>query len=673
VIESLKRAIEKAHRNHLQSQPSQDEPQSSVSLPEHPSKRRKTAVDVSSRSSMKDGSHKKEVPVTYGKRSKTIFTSSPTFADPPTDQPDSHALVVDIAPSEATWNLEGTMRDEYAQHEPAIFPEPSSTVPNATMTQQRVLDVVNAPAMLGQEFDAARPRFVPPPEPSVPFSDLWKFTPGEAGDESFDHAPASDLPSATPHWTSQRTSQRTSQTNLELPTSQRSRRGSSARPKESPLKSEVFRAEVANMGQKPLLFEASLAPVSELPPTAPSISSRSQEIRDSPRQRKSKAAVVVSSNDDLTAIGLPKEQYRPRPSRSRSLKVDAEQPIDYSVKPEKAKKVSKRRKTTTAVADTNVITTPQKVQQICDMGFTPSTTGAALERNNGDVTQTVNWLLTNNIGHDELAPQSPPKTKSTPRKDDEMPVVDHETIQNIMRNLNEYRRDDTQTPHTVQSTVANNATISKGHSNDAAASLTTIIPSDGAPVTSPTKVQVVIPKRLPNTRASNSIDVSTKKPKRRKQTREQPNPEPVTEPSVLPDDIPEVIPEKKKGCGRPKKAANTATSTKVVPETQDQSMPAQEPDEVLKTIEPNVVSGNVNMALESPAEEAQVLEPSESKTATHDPNPPSKISPAVASETPERWTKPTSASPSITKGKVPYRVGLSKRARIAPLLRIMKK
>ncbi|CAN9448525.1 unnamed protein product [Alternaria alternata] len=45
--ESLKRAIEKAHREHLQSQPSQDEPQSSISLPEHPTKKRKTADDPS--------------------------------------------------------------------------------------------------------------------------------------------------------------------------------------------------------------------------------------------------------------------------------------------------------------------------------------------------------------------------------------------------------------------------------------------------------------------------------------------------------------------------------------------------------------------------------------------------------------------------------------------------
>jgi hypothetical protein len=563
------------------------------------------------------------------------------------------------------------MREHYEQHEPAMFPEPSSTVPNATMTQQRVLDVVNAPTMFGQDSDAVGPRFVPPPEPSMPLSDLWKFTPAEAAEqtESSEQGPAPDVPSATPL--------QTSQTNLELLVSQRSRRGSSVRPRESPLRNEVFRAEVANMGERPPLFEASLASVSKIPPTAPSRSIHSQDFRDSPRQRRGKAAVVASSNDDLAVIGLPKEQYKPRPSRSRSLKVDMKQPIVDSVEPERAKKVSRRRKTTAAADGINAITTPQKVQQICDMGFTPSTTTAALKRNKGDVTQTIDWLVTNNIGHDELAPQSPPKTKSTPKKDGEMLAVDPETIQNIMRNLNAYRRDDMQTPQNANpSTVANNATIPTRHSNDAAASSTTVLPSDGTSVTSPMKVQVVVPKGLPkttSTHASDSIDFPTKKLKRRKTTLDQPDSHSITETTVMPEVMPEVVPEKKKGRGRRKTAANTATSTKVVPETQDESLPAEHNDDVLQTIERNVASGRANMALQSPADEAQVPEPAEPETIVHASNPPSKSSPATASETPERSTKLTSASPSITKGKVPYRVGLSKRARIAPLLRIMKK
>jgi hypothetical protein len=667
VTDSLKRGIEKAHRNNLQSQPSQDEPQSSVSLPEHPTKRRKTAADADSRKSP-NGSPEKKVPVTYGKRPKSISTSSPTFRDPARERPGSRATGVYIAPSEETiWNLEGTLRDTYAQHEPAMFPEPSSTVPNATMTQQRVLDAVNAPAMLGQDSDAVRSRFVPPPEPSVPLSDIWKFTPAEAGEqtESSDHAPASDLPSATPL--------RTSQSNLGLSASQRSRRGSYVHARESPLKNEVFHAEVADMGQRPSPFEASPASVSEIPLTALSKFSHSQETSGSPRRQKSKAAVIASSDDDPTAIGLPKEQYKPRPSRSRSLKVDVEHPIDYSVKPEKAKRISKRRKTSGAVGDSNAVTTPQKVQQICDMGFTPSTTTAALKRNNGDVSRSIDWLVTNNIGHDELAPRSPLKTKSTPKQTGEMPAVDPETIQNIMRNLNNYRRDDTPAPQTaIQTTVANNNTIPSERLDDAAASLTTLLPSDAALITSPTEVRVLIPQRTPRTtsaHASDSIAVSTKRPKRRKTTLDQPESEPMTESSV----VPEVVPEKKKSRGRSKKAANTVTSTKPTSGMREQSVFVEQPDEVLQAIEPNMAFGKANMTLQSSTDGAEVLEQAEPNSTAQASDPMSKISLAAASETPEKSTKPTNASPSITKGKVPYRVGLSKRARIAPLLRIMKK
>lgn len=47
------------------------------------------------------------------------------------------------------------------------------------------------------------------------------------------------------------------------------------------------------------------------------------------------------SDDHL--IGLPKEQYKPRPSRSRSEKVTIEVPIDYSTRPEKSTKAKRAR------------------------------------------------------------------------------------------------------------------------------------------------------------------------------------------------------------------------------------------------------------------------------------------------------------------------------------------
>jgi hypothetical protein len=71
-----------------------------------------------------------------------------------------------------TWPTEGTLRDNYDGHEPmAMFPEPSSTVPNATYTQQRLLDEVMNPAFLGIEPETDAPPYQPA-KSSVPWSDF---------------------------------------------------------------------------------------------------------------------------------------------------------------------------------------------------------------------------------------------------------------------------------------------------------------------------------------------------------------------------------------------------------------------------------------------------------------------------------------------------------------------
>lgn len=87
------------------------------------------------------------------------------------------------------WVLEGTMREAYAQHNPnTLFPEPSSTVPNATLTQQRVLEGVVAPALLGSEIDGGRTPFQP--DASIPWSEYLKspLNTGEQPKSSAQHS-----------------------------------------------------------------------------------------------------------------------------------------------------------------------------------------------------------------------------------------------------------------------------------------------------------------------------------------------------------------------------------------------------------------------------------------------------------------------------------------------------
>ncbi|KAI9713528.1 MAG: hypothetical protein M1820_000910 [Bogoriella megaspora] len=67
--------------------------------------------------------------------------------------------------------------------------------------------------------------------------------------------------------------------------------------------------------------------------------------------RKAKKTVQPEIGSDEIAIGLPKEQYKPRPSRSRSAQVDTE-PVDLTIAPEKAAR-AKRRKTVATIVKHN--------------------------------------------------------------------------------------------------------------------------------------------------------------------------------------------------------------------------------------------------------------------------------------------------------------------------------
>ncbi|KAL6155604.1 hypothetical protein ACJQWK_04997 [Exserohilum turcicum] len=632
--DAIKGPSEQARPAHAQLQPSQDEPQSSVSLPELPNKTRKTDTHPSPAQFRLSLSPKKKSPLIYSK--------------------DTH-------PPGATWTLEGTMRDDYARHEPGMFAEPSSTIPNATMTQQRVLDVVNAPVMLGQEPETGGPYYLPPPEASVPWSDLMRFTPAEATEqtESSGREPPPDMPFTAPLATPQK--------DPGLSSSQGGRRTSSLHPKESRLTNKPSPVEIYHGEREPVPPRAGLQPITEIPIAARPESQSSEQVGAKITSRHQNSQLPSSSDDELIVVGLPEERYKPRPSRSRSLKIDMEQSIDYSVRPEKAKRISKRRRATADMGPANTFTTPEKVRQICDMGFTPATTAGALKRNCGDVIQTIDWLVANNVGHDELAPQSPPTTKPKPRKADEPHAMHVETVQDIMRNLNEYRRDDGETGQGAPPAMpdTDNATMQDGFANIAA----TTSNAETTPNTSPVKVQVVIPKKSPNastTQAEEDIHMLSNKAKRRKTTLDTSEAEAVT----TPVNVTEVVTEKKKGRGRPKKTASPAPTVKHV-KISEQDTKEEKPSGCLQSVEPNSATDRIDGNSGTSAKKAESLEPMDSESAAHF-KPLAKPCATAGSDTPERSTKPATASP-MNKNKVQYRVGLSKRARIAPLLRTLKK
>jgi len=191
---------------------------------------------------------------------------------------------------------------------------------------------------------------------------------------------------------------------------------------------------------------------------------------------------------------------------------------------------------------------------------------------------------------------------------------------------------------------------------------------------SPTKVQVVIPKKSPlavSKQSPSSVTASNKKAKRRKTPSDQAESEPAEKTSV----VPEVAPaKKKKARGRPKKVAPVPPPVEPEPEPLEQVVEVEHQQEVVQTTVPGSMPEEIEQDSKftrNDTDDGKSPDATDTTTAGHS-KPRAKPLPAAASETPERKIKPTTASPANT-AKVPYRVGLSKRARIAPLLRIVKK
>jgi len=586
----------------------------------------------------------KKGPVTYGKERKSI-SSSPFL-----HLVDTQAGYNSPAPLyDTALGLEGTMREGYMQHDPmALFPEPSSTIPNATLTQQRMLEGVVVQGMIGLDSEADVPPHQPSPEASVAWSDMMKFSPGEQSQLSSQRAKGDAEPETVQHFEEQ---------NEEHQKSQRSRRGSSVRLRGSPLRYEVA---LESIDPKDVMPPPQLTLPSQdfaLPSTASGASQSDSQGKNqkSSSQAKNKTGPITGFEDDLAAIGLPIEQYKPRPSRSRSLRATLDEPIDFSVRPEKAAKGSKRRKTTNVAATTSTaeyITTPEKVKQICDMGFTPTSTGRALKQNNGDVTVTVEWLITNGLGEDELASSNTPKRKPASKKANAVSATVIEPPSEPQILPPQELVDDSKLTAGIETPSKPVATM------DTCAPPSEINPTGAVQQRSP-KVQVVIPMKSPNPKVALKPDLpepSNKKAKRRKTTSDLPE----SEATLNTTSIPDVTKERKKGRGRSKKLVDTVTPAEpVVPNVPEEPQLGSEiqADTVLRTIEPNTTK-----PVPSIPDDAKGL-PLAPVVTSKDPH---------SSRTPEQAIKPSSRSP-LNKGKTPYRVGLSKRARIAPLLRIVKK
>lgn len=142
-------------------------------------------------------------------------------------------------------------------------------------------------------------------------------------------------------------------------------------------------------------------------------SASSGEKASQPRLSAQKPKLPSSDHlgsDDMAAIGLPKEQYKPRPSRSRSTQIAVE-PIDYSVRPEKKAKV-KRNATTGSPMKPNG-PNPFPENPILDSpnfeALSPPPEAAKPENDPDGATD-------NSTHPEAILEMAPPATKSQPKK-----------------------------------------------------------------------------------------------------------------------------------------------------------------------------------------------------------------------------------------------------------------
>jgi hypothetical protein len=425
------------------------------------------------------------------------------------------------------------------------------------------------------------------------------------------------------------------------------------------------------------------------------LSKQSEDAPHDSSKSKQKSSSVQNSDDYFEAIGFPKEQYKPRPSRSRSLRIDLEEPSDFSVRPEKtAKKVTKRRKTTGETSDANVSLTPVKIQQICDMGFSPSTTQKALEKNNGDISETIDWLVRNAMSdeQDELAPARASKSKSKRRNASRFEdatrntqstrsAAQPEKVENLPFN------ESPENPEPGRIRLTSKSPIKETDSLEHKSPKVQVVIPGSKDITSPTKTRETQADKLAAIELS--APASSKTLKRKKTTHDQPGlasasiieviPEPLATHTEIMTEAPK---KKKRGRGRPRKE----TAVPLPAETPSVENSVQEPKPVddleatiLRETQSKVQRLSVDTSLSNNTDDQEHARPLLSPITS----PPActtlteRALVLVSAESvgiAEKQTQKVNASRSPTsKGKVLYRVGLSRRARIAPLLKVVKK
>lgn len=327
--------------------------QSAMASSETPAKARRHSAVVESATSSKIETRAKTASVTYGSN-KSMRQSDNSQIDAVRDE-----------------GLPGFLQANFVDHEPVVmFRDTGSTIADNESSQQRMVEqTINQGKQISELIDTREIDLEKPDSSPFPWAVSSVATGTPAGN------PTGNLSKT------QETIAKGSNTDIvvspDISTVGQGNTGIGAEtyvqqnfiePRPTPetaddvpaaLKISIEKASLTNVGEEhtaagrqsrsPTVRYVNSSPQVSVPRMRIKSSNQSQDRSDNvPRGRKRKASTpnLDSINSDDCAIGLPKENYKPRPSRRRATGI-VEQPLDFSIIPENATK--RRRKTANTV------------------------------------------------------------------------------------------------------------------------------------------------------------------------------------------------------------------------------------------------------------------------------------------------------------------------------------
>jgi hypothetical protein len=427
----------------------------------------------------------------------------------------------------------------------------------------------------------------------------------------------------------------------------------------------------------------------------------STSTQTSTRNRKRKAEENDDSdplNSDDKAVGLPKERYQPRPSRRRATQI-VEEPIDYSVRPEKAAK-TKRTKTTNAEPNSTSMELEQsktliaKLKVDVEKTAQTSTQSICLPEHTEKTPNGGNASTPSPVVNEEVAATGNQKQGSIPSQPSE------ETPQS-----SDQKSDDhifvkpslpTPKPKPASRTRRSRTTVFEDHIEFKASQTSPSLSQqqakrksahekakdEGAKLSKRKRKAIVIDEDEDDedelgkdSDAENEVeDTAPKKRGRGRPAKSKPQAKSAEK--ILDDsddgedDQEDDVELKKRGRGRPAKAAlaNPSNDTEF-----NRSTPSIENDDIVKKIV-QALGTNKGSAGHSEKPAADAPKPSSigKENITPSPSPEKRTEKTAKPPQEDAKPSPTLHSPIKSSSVVPYRVGLSNRHRIPSLLKTVK-